>query len=71
MNDVGMNLAQRDQRPTRSLSTFRPAMLARDHSEFLKKSRPVALNRGLRIIFSEAEIQVPVAVSAGEARDPR
>ena len=53
VNDVGMDLAKRDQRPERPSSVARTAPLAGDRAELAEKRNPVAFNCGFDIVFGK------------------
>ena len=62
MNDVGMNLAQRDQRPRSGLG-------CRANSE--QHLFAISFHAGAKIVFGKAEIERPSAVAGGDAAGSR
>jgi len=58
MNHIGVNLSQRDQGPQPPASRG---------ADFFKKSSPVALHRGARIVSGKSEVEGSAAVWAGES----
>ena len=55
MNDVGVDLAQRNQRPGFALSA--------DGAELFQKHRPVTLNRALGVVPGKTEVQARTTIS--------
>ena len=58
VNEIGMNLAQRDQRPV---------FLAFDGAKFLQEGGAIALDIGARIFFGEPKIQGISSVGPGKS----
>src|SRR5450432_773366 len=70
MNNIGMNLAKRDQRPeyfAPASRTYVSRVLASDRAQSAKKRRAVTLHRDPGILFGEPQIQSALAVNAGDA----
>jgi len=61
VNEIGMNLARRDQRP---------AILAVDGTELPQEYFAVALDRAAGIMFGEPQIESLSAIHPGEAAEP-
>src|SRR5271165_3234375 len=72
-NDVGMDLAKRNQRPERPASVARTAapMGGGDRAEVTEKRNPVAFDCGSGIVLRETEIEIAFPVGAGKSSNPR
>ncbi len=62
MDEVGVNLAERDQRP--GLPVF-------DCSEFCEEGRAVTFDGAARIVLGKPEVEGVSTVSPGNAAQPR
>ena len=72
MDDVGMNLAQRDQWPALGVRLSRGCSwdflsFAAERADFMQKRGAVSLDRGFRILFGESEIEVSIPIGARES----
>jgi hypothetical protein len=71
VNDVGVDLAERNQRPEGAGGFPRTATLVRDGPNFAEKGRAVPFDGGANIVLGEAQIEIALAVRAGESAHPR
>jgi hypothetical protein len=66
VDDIGMNLAQSNERC--DAGSVSPLTVS---CEFVQKRRPVALDRGFRVVFGKAEIERVAPVYARESSHAR
>src|ERR1700728_287548 len=70
-NDVGMNLAQGNERPRRWADSARATSLADYRPQFTKKTNAVPFHRRSGVVFSEAKVEIAFAVSPRESTRAR